>query len=477
MSRMRALSAGIGKRYSDHFAICLIQHANYFLNRQIPGLEKDFVEKVTVRKRVATARLAHRGRPPRLTGLALQTNISPLPDNDCQKRRSGLREGVNSSPTSPMLALNLEVVRKIGLARAFLGLAQVAARSANDFNLYVATNHMQDAVEIFLFAVTEHIGVGLKERSAFDVYFEQINLKTGKELPFRSRLNALNKTRVSSKHYGVQPERREVQGFLVVVGEFFEEICSDLLNVDLSQISLVQLISNERVRNAMSNANDAFLHGRYKEVLIESRKAFYQEFEISYDVSSFIGEKDSQRWTGFCCAAPRYARSGDYIEKNVKEPTDFIVLDHSKIDADLAKCGLSHTTFWNVWRLTPALFLLKDSDKWIVRHEAQVFSEDGIRERAEYVLHATIDLCLSAQRNREATRIGPYATWTIRLREAGVSLYEKADKKSMSQPLPGGMTEIPALFWVNGLDGGIYRNVALLEPFRLGFVSNDDVDK
>ena len=382
---------------------------------------------------------------------------------------------MNSSSPSPTLQLAVGVVRKVGLARAFLGLAQSAARSSNDFNLYVATNHMQDAVEIFLFALAEHLGVSLKEKDGFDRYFELINSKTGKELPFRQRLNALNKTRVNSKHYGVQPERKEVHEFLTVVREFFEEVCRDLFKVEFAQISLLHLVSDQKIKHALSAANGAFIAGQFADALIETRKAFYFEFESRFDISEFTNAKRNQRWGGWWCSAPAHAQNAEYIEKNVVEPTDFIVLDHAKIDADLSKMGLSHTTFWNVWRLTPSVFLPKDSDEWIVKHEPRVFDEDGLRERAEYAFHATIDLCLAAQRSREATLSGPYAAWTIRLRRTGVPLYQKADGKSASQALPDAITEVPAYFWVKGFDGNTYWNVMLREPWMSGFVSNDDL--
>jgi hypothetical protein len=377
--------------------------------------------------------------------------------------------------TSPGLQLDISVVRKVELARAFLSLAQAAVRSSSDLNLYVAVNHLQDAAEIFLYAIAEHLGVSLKERGGFDGYFDQINTRTTTELPFRPRLNALNKTRVNSKHYAVQPERKEVLAFATVVGEFFEEVSRTVLGMELAKISLVHLITNEKIRAALTSATDAFLQGRYDECLIETRKAFYHEFEKAFDVSSFANQETYEWWKGWFCKAPTFAQNANYIDKNVKEPTDFIVFDHSRIDADLSKSGLSHTTFWNVWRLTPAVFLKAEPDEWIVKHDARVFDEEGIRERAEYALHATIDLCLSAQRNREQTLSGPYTVWTIKLRKGEVPLYSKADRNGQSQKLPADLPEISASSWVEGFDGLVYWNVTLREPLMFGFVCNDDV--
>jgi hypothetical protein len=266
-----------------------------------------------------------------------------------------------------------------------------------------------------------------------------------------------------------------VIAFVTVVGEFFEEVSRTVLGIEFARISLVYLITNEEIRHHLANATDAFLQGRYDECLIETRKAFYREFEKAFDVSSFVNQKAPQWWKGWWCKAPAFAQNADYVEKNVKEPTDFIVLDHSKIDADLSSRGLSHTTFWNVWRLTPAVFLKAEPNKWVVKHDWRVFAQDGIRERAEYILHATIELCLSAQRNREATLSGPYGSWTVKLQSGKIPLYSKADSKSVSQALPENLEEISASSWVEGLDGRIYWSVTLLEPLMFGFVSNDDI--
>ena len=110
-------------------------------------------------------------------------------------------------------SLKPEVIKKVELARSFFDLAQVAAaKSSHDLNLFVAINQVQDAVEIFLFALADHLGVSFKEKSSFDGYFDSLSTATGAPLPFRQRLIALNKARVNSKHYAIQPDRGEVHG-------------------------------------------------------------------------------------------------------------------------------------------------------------------------------------------------------------------------------------------------------------------------
>ena len=379
-------------------------------------------------------------------------------------------------------ALKAEVVRKVELARSFFDLAQTAAKSSHDLNLFIAINQLQDAVEIFLFALADHLGISFKEKSSFDGYLESISSHTGSALPFRQRIIALNKARVNSKHYAIQPDRREVNGFVTVAREFFADTSQTHFGLSFDEISLVDLLSTNEIKKHLSNALLALKEKRYEDALIESRKAFYNEFEKSYDISKFkdratsAGElKISDLFLDWGCDAPYYTRNAEYILKNVADPTGFIALDHSKVDADLSKEGISHTLFWNVWRMTPQVFYLKDEDKWFVKGEFRVMDQSGLQERAEYAVHSTIELCLTTQRNRDATRGGAYGSWEVKLRQGEIRIYAKADINSESQIIPAEFSKASSNCWVDGIDGNLFWECSLDEYRLKGFILQDDL--
>src|SRR5262245_25643657 len=106
--------------------------------------------------------------------------------------------------------MDIEVIRRVCLARHLYELGVASLRSANDLYLLSAVNLLQDAVEAFLLAVADFVSASVGERNDFDKYFVNINEKIApKALPFKDRLLRLNKTRVSSKHHGIQPARDE----------------------------------------------------------------------------------------------------------------------------------------------------------------------------------------------------------------------------------------------------------------------------
>jgi hypothetical protein len=106
--------------------------------------------------------------------------------------------------------MDIEIIRRICLARHLYELSRRSLKSDNDFYLFSGVNLLQDAVEAFLVAVADSVDASLDERTNFDKYFVLINEKIApKELPFKNRLLRLNRLRVDSKHHGIQPARDE----------------------------------------------------------------------------------------------------------------------------------------------------------------------------------------------------------------------------------------------------------------------------
>ena len=97
-------------------------------------------------------------------------------------------------------------INKILTSRYLYSIAKENLRSENGVKLSVGVNLLQDSIELFLIAVSEFLDAPIKISIKFHEYFDIINKKIApKELPFKSRLLSLNKLRVNSKHYGLQP--------------------------------------------------------------------------------------------------------------------------------------------------------------------------------------------------------------------------------------------------------------------------------
>ena len=374
-------------------------------------------------------------------------------------------------------------INKVLLSRRLYQLSQDHLSSDNEISLSVGINLLQDSVEIFLLAVAEHIDADVGNNTNFNKYFDKINDKIApKELPFRFRLNSLNKLRVNAKHYGLSPSKTEVAGLLETAKEFFEEVSIQVFEKEFITISLITLITEGEAKTFLQTAEKDFNVKDYESCLINCRKALYVEIESNYDISPYIDESKRKGFGLMLMGhkAPYFARNKKYIEENVKDPTDYIVYDHDNLDMDLLRSGMSRLDFWNVWRLTPHMYRKDRESEWIIKHEFRKFDEEGIKSRAEYVLDSTINLILTKHADIKHSKTPTYRQFYINLVRESVKIYEKADKASkVTGTVPIECKQVYVDSKVSSLDGkGYFWDVSHFDDglHIYGYIDNDDVE-
>jgi hypothetical protein len=371
------------------------------------------------------------------------------------------------------------VIRMVRLARRAFLLSRQQISSARELDLCLGVNLLQDAVEMFLLAVAEHVDAPTKKNATIDHYLESIRTKTGQALPFSARLLALNKLRVNVKHYGIVPDRTEAEAFAAVAAEFFEEVSVTLLGQSFSTISLIDLIRLEDKRELMRSAQAAYDGGRFADCLVECRKAIFLTVEFHYDVSPFAEPKTlAASFYGAFCSAPSYARSPDYIAGHVTEPTEYIVYDRQQLDLDLLKYGMDSVSFWNIWRLTPAVFQRRDSKEWLVRYEPGKVEVPDVADRAAYVLDTTTELLLAMEDSLRATRTSGYHPNTLTLADGEVQVFSHARSDAARLAVvPKALRELSAEYAVTGFDGNRYWKVGYSDgpSFVIGYILESDV--
>lgn len=374
--------------------------------------------------------------------------------------------------------MDIETIRRLSLARHLYELGSASSRSANDMHLFSAVNLFQDAVEAFLVAVADHVGATIDQNTKFDKYFVQINEKIApKELPFKNKLLRLNRVRVDSKHYGIQPARDECSRLALMVREFFEEVSSSILGASFSTVSTIDLLNDGETKAVLLEAKNALEAGDMETCSICCRKALFLEIERKYDISAFKDGK-SINFLAAYTRAPYFAQSKQYIDERVSDPTDFIVYDHSSVNEMLLTMGVDNTAYWNVWRLTPKVYRTKEGG-WVIKHEFGKLDEKILADKIEYIFSATLDVVLSVDRTIQATKWSDHGNYYLELNQENVPIYKKADKKSEETGrTPAGMTRIDTDYHVEGLNGdGKYWHVSHYEEgiYLSGFLHSDYV--
>lgn len=375
--------------------------------------------------------------------------------------------------------MDIETVRQISLARHLYELGKSNLRSTNDLHLFAAVNLVQDAVESFLIAISHVVHADIDQNTKFDKYFIEINKKIApKELPFKLALMRLNRIRVDSKHYGIQPARDECDRLVVSARAFFDETCASLLGVSFSTLSAIDLLQDGEAKDFLSAAKNFLEVGKNEECIIECRKAIFVEIESYYDVSLF---KDASMGglLRFSSRVPEHARNTAYIAKMVNQPSDFIVLDHNRIDQDLLKQGASPVDFWNLWRLTPNVYRFRETKEWSIQRDFDKFEEKTLADKTEYIFTTTIDLMLAIHSHRKNIKNREYSQYYIELASANTPIYEKADKNSqITMFTPAEVDRLITDYSIPGLDGkGCFYHISDYNSknFFYGFVSADHI--
>ncbi len=377
--------------------------------------------------------------------------------------------------------MNKSTLNKLLLSRGLYQMAKEHIQSTSGIRLSIACNLLQDAVEVFLLALSEHVNANIDRASQFDKYFQIINLKIApRELPFKVRLISLNKLRVNSKHYGLEPAKPELEPLFITVWEFFNEVTRSDFGKEFATLSLVDMLREGEAKELLRQAESAFEGSNYKQCLIFCRQAIFVKFEWRYDAQQFLTGQPRGLMANASSNVPHFARDQEYLEEKIKDPTDYVIYDHNTLEMELMKSGVDSVAYWNVWRLTPEVYRKGEDAPWVVKNDLRKFDSDGIKDRAEYVLLATTEVLLAEEQSRSRMRTADYGRFYLTLKSDTVSVFSKASKDSkVVKTTPAGIRKLYCTYSIDSLDGdGIFWRVVHWEDDVdiYGFIHEDDLD-
>ena len=126
----------------------------------------------------------------------------------------------------------------------------------------------QDSVEMFLNLLSEHKGIDSKNFKFLD-YWDKIP-----DLTFKESMRKLNDRRVNLKHKGLLPAKSDIEVSRVNASDFFEENTFKQFGINFLNISLVDLVSYDEVRQYLSKAEEELNNGNNEECVLQTAYAF-----------------------------------------------------------------------------------------------------------------------------------------------------------------------------------------------------------
>ena len=271
---------------------------------------------------------------------------------------------------------------------------------------------LQDAVELVLLGALIELGVD-EVRSLESLTFPEMVAELRRRevtVPKSGTVKAMNKHRVLVKHYGQTVDPDTAARYFSASRVCVDGVLKDVLGKKLVELFLHELVANAESRECLRLAQTALDAGRYFEAMIQIRKALFVEIEQDYSVYGWRDHSRSEPvglLSGFGkggIKAPYYMRNKEWIAANVREPFDYVQLDHGQIRGDLVEWGASTQDFWNVWRLTPPVFRADKESSWLVKREPRRFAEGAVEANVRYCLDAVIALILKKQDHFDLAR-------------------------------------------------------------------------
>ena len=377
------------------------------------------------------------------------------------------------------------IVKRLVLSRYLFRMAKDQVEAQREAAAFATISLLQDSLEYFFLAASDFLNAGIDQNTKFPQYLDKVNERLGEgELPFRRRLLEINKVRVNAKHHGIRPDVRELHGYIEDAAGFFQKACSNIFQIGFWTVSLLDLLDEGEAKTALEKATQNYKNSDFVGCLIECRKALFWEFEKRYDIRQFRHEGLHGGLLGAFCSAPYFARNKRYIDENVRDPFDFVVIDHSHLDAELARFGIENSSFWNVWRLTPRVYLSEKGAEWLVQEDPEKFEDTGIADRSSYVLETTVDVVLrKTMYNRSLRWISPEFTDVVRTTTNDARVFAKADVNSaVVAQLPKGV-ELQAKYKTPSLgENGLFWRVngsaetPEFKGFVYGYIRVEDTD-
>jgi hypothetical protein len=318
-------------------------------------------------------------------------------------------------------------INQLVASRHLLHLARQNIEAKQNIRLFAGVNLLHDAVEAFLWAAVAHLNRS-KEKMEIAALMDAVDVGIERaKLPFRGQVLKLNKVRISSKHFGIQPERTEAQRLLTAMSEFLREGSRMVFDVDFATVSMVDLLPDGDVKSHLKKAESLLQQKEYWNSIIESRASSYSLIDEHYNIAKF--KSPIALGLGAYSLAPYWTRSIEWIEKNVRDPFDYIQLDNDGIEKKLLSAGIPPETYWNLQKMAPDLYL--SQGVWHVKDDPRKEAEFGNEETATYCLEIAVELALGheAYNQRLRSAAGGYSL-NVTVQDWAVPVYEKADRAS-----------------------------------------------
>ena len=289
------------------------------------------------------------------------------------------------------MELTPEIVKRLSYIKYFYEFAREQSKLPSPQN-YISILMFHDSVELFMYLSAQFRDIKIKTNTNFMDYWQKF-VDDGFKLSRKADMNKLNETRKGFKHSGNFPNTDDIEFFRVITQSFFEENCPMIFGIEFANISLLDLIQDDEVREILENAHDFYINSKYKEALTHIGIAFhtllknYKKSTSSRGRSPFdIGENLGFIKSDYNMGTTELSKISNTV-KAIQKILEPIILN------------LDYRRYFKFRFLTPIFILNGDEyyDKYHIIWATERDKNDFKKENVEYCIKFIIESALKLQ--------------------------------------------------------------------------------
>lgn len=178
-----------------------------------------------------------------------------------------------SRPAAGPTVLSENVVRLLQATVADLSHGHAQLLDLTEAGPGRAVIAFQDAIETFVMAIAQHLGVPPAHRTLRD-YPAAIKKASGRDFMHQQVLLNVNNARDSAKHSGIYPSHASARRISAQLEGLFEDNSQQFFQASLRDVRLASSIRHEETRREVASAEDAISTGDFGEGLARLQAAF-----------------------------------------------------------------------------------------------------------------------------------------------------------------------------------------------------------
>lgn len=181
-----------------------------------------------------------------------------------------------------MSSINPHTLRHLVYSKSLYIHAKEHSDSANVLDRAVATLNFDNAMEMFIYASLDHLGVRAPREdfngllNAFKTKVTEAQMDFDLSLLHEVEIRNMHRARNNVQHHGIVPSIDDVERYKTLTEEVLSDISMKILGLKFEEILLGELIKDELVRTLYKKAEKALFSADYEEALVHAAAAFEQ---------------------------------------------------------------------------------------------------------------------------------------------------------------------------------------------------------